>query len=117
MVQLFPPAGMPQVPGVAGPSAATTLWTADEWSKARRFSPLRPLPADPTNALADNPRAARLGHQLFFDPRLSPKGVACATCHQPERGFTDDIAVANTLAPVQRNTMTILNVGYYRWLT
>jgi cytochrome c peroxidase len=117
MVQLFPPAGMPQVPGVAGPSAATTLWTAEEWSKARRFSPLRPLPADPTNALADNPRAARLGHQLFFDPRLSPKGVACATCHQPERGFTDGIAVANTLAPVQRNTMTILNVGYYRWLT
>jgi cytochrome c peroxidase len=107
---------MPQAPGIAEP-LATTLWTAEEWSKARRFSPLRPLPADPTNALADNPRAARLGHQLFFEPRLSPQGVACATCHQPERGFTDGIAVANTLAPVQRNTMTILNVGYYRWLT
>jgi len=78
---------------------------------------LPPLPADPTNALADNLQAAHLGHRLFFDPRLSPRGVACATCHQPERGFTDGLAVANTLAPLQRNTMTILNVGYYQWLT
>jgi cytochrome c peroxidase len=78
---------------------------------------LPPLPVDPTNALADNLQAAHLGHRLFFDPRLSPSGVACATCHQPERGFTDGLAVANTLAPLRRNTMTILNVGYYQWLT
>jgi cytochrome c peroxidase len=109
--------GMPQTSGASGPSATATLWTDREWTKARRFSPLQPPPADPTNALADNLQAARLGHQLFFEPRLSPKGVACSTCHQPERGFTDGLAVANTLAPLHRNTMTILNVGYYRWLT
>jgi hypothetical protein len=39
-VQLSSPDGMPQVPGISEPSAATTLWTAEEWSKARRFSPL-----------------------------------------------------------------------------
>lgn len=91
-------------------------WTAAEWAKARRFSPLLPPPPSPTNALADNLQAAHLGHRLFFDPRLSPHGVSCATCHQPERGFADGLKVAHTLAPVHRHTMTILNVGQYRWL-
>lgn len=92
-------------------------WTPEEWAKAQRLSPLRPPPPDPTNALADNLHAARLGHRLFFDTRLSPHGVACATCHDPAQGFTDGRTVAHTLAPLHRNTMTILNVGYYRWLT
>ena len=96
---------------------ATGVWTAAEWAKARRLSPLPPLPPDATNALADNDKAAALGHQLFFDPRLSPHGVSCATCHQPERGMADGLPVGNTLAPVHRNTMTIVNVAYYRWLT
>jgi len=98
-------------------SAGENLWTEEEWEKARLFSPLRPPPPDPTNALSANEGAARLGHQLFFDIRLSPQAVACATCHEPERGFTDGLPVANTLAPLHRNTMPILNVGHFRWLT
>jgi cytochrome c peroxidase len=32
----------------------------------------------------------QLGKQLFFDPSLSqPDGQSCATCHDPEAGFTD----------------------------
>src|SRR5262245_51163849 len=117
MVQLATLDGLPQTPGASGPSATASLWTDREWAQARWFSSLLPLPADPTNTLADNLQAAHLGHRLFFDPRLSPRGVACATCHQPERGFTDGLAVANTLVSLQRNTMTILNVAYYQWLT
>jgi cytochrome c peroxidase len=98
-------------------TAAAGEWTAAEWSKARRLSPLPPPPPSPTNALADSLQAARLGHRLFFDPRLSPHRISCATCHQPERGFADALPVAATLAPVHRHTMTILNVGHYRWLT
>lgn len=101
----------------AASSPVAPLWTPEEWTKARRFSPLPAPPPDPSNALADNVYAARLGHQLFFEPRLSPHGVACAACHRPEAGFSDALPVANTLAPLQRNTMTILNVGHYRWLT
>jgi cytochrome c peroxidase len=109
--------GTTQTDATAEKPAVTTLWTAEEWARARRFSPLPAPPPDPTNALADNLQAARLGQRLFFDSRLSPHGVSCATCHVPERGFTDSRPVAETLAPLHRNTMTILNVGHYRWLT
>ena len=36
---------------------------------------LPPLPPDPTNAVADDPRAADLGHRLFFDTRMSANGA------------------------------------------
>src|SRR5260370_16906889 len=42
---------------------------------------------------ADNPQTPEkiaLGEKLFFEPRLSADGtVACASCHDPERAFTD----------------------------
>lgn len=41
----------------------------------------------------DNPLTAEkieLGRQLFFDGRLSADGtVSCATCHAPDKGFSD----------------------------
>jgi len=52
-------------------------------------------PNDKTLAVipSDNPQTAEkiaLGQKLFFDGRLSVNGtVACATCHDPERAFTD----------------------------
>ena len=52
------------------------------------------LPAR-SNAVADDPRAQRLGHRLFFDPRFSSNGqVACSSCHQPARRFTDGLPQA-----------------------
>jgi len=52
-----------------------------------------PLPSDPSNAVADDPRAAAFGMQLFFDTRMSATGtVSCATCHQPDRRFTDGLS-------------------------
>ena len=57
---------------------------------------LEPVPADPTNRFADDPRAAELGRKLFFDTRLSSNGqVACATCHD-----ANAIGAANDLATV-----------------
>jgi cytochrome c peroxidase len=100
-----------------GQGLSSKIWTAEEWEKAQSFSPLPLPPPDPSNRLSANDEAARLGQRLFFDPRLSPKNVSCASCHKPEIGFTDGLTVANTIAPLHRNTMTILNVAYYRWLT
>ncbi len=36
-----------------------------------------------------------LGRQLYFDPRVSLDGtVSCATCHNPAKGWTDQLAVS-----------------------
>lgn len=48
------------------------------------------LPASPTNAVADDARAAALGRSLFFDRGLSADGtVGCVSCHDPAHGFSD----------------------------
>ena len=73
---------------------------------------LEPLPPDPTNRVADDPRAADLGRRLFFDTRLSANGrVACSTCHQPERDFQDGIALAVGVGTTARRTMPIAGMA------
>ncbi len=73
---------------------------------------LDPLPRDPTNHVADDPRAAALGRQLFFDTRLSANGhVACSTCHQADRGFQDGLALANGVGTTARRTMPIAGMA------
>jgi cytochrome c peroxidase len=48
------------------------------------------LAASPTNAVAEDPAAAALGRQLFFDHGLSSDGtIACVNCHDPSKGFSD----------------------------
>jgi cytochrome c peroxidase len=62
-------------------------------------------------------RSARvaLGQRLFFESRLSGDGtVACATCHDPARAFTDGrpLSVGIHGRVGQRNAPTILNALY-----
>jgi cytochrome c peroxidase len=100
-------------------SAQVLSWTEAEVAVLRSLtiSSLPPLPADPTNAVADDPRAARFGQQLFFDVRLSATGsVSCATCHQPERRFTDGLDKGQGIGQSKRNTPSIVGVAYSPWL-
>jgi cytochrome c peroxidase len=56
-----------------------------------------------------------LGEKLFFDGRLSGDGtVACATCHDPARAFTDGrpASVGIHGRAGQRNAPTVLNALY-----
>src|SRR5690606_18501980 len=48
-------------------------WSAQEVQTIRSLwiGELEPPPADPSNRYADDPAAVALGHQLFFDTRLS----------------------------------------------
>jgi len=93
-----------------------TLYDADELAAIYRHSPLGKPAADPTNAVADNPAAAQLGQRLFYDVRLSGNGqIACATCHQPARAFTDARPVAQALGIGTRNTPTLLNAAFATW--
>ncbi len=73
-------------------------------------------PSDPSNAVADNQQAANLGHALFFDKRLSANGeVSCASCHQPERGFTDGLAHARGIGQLDRKTMSVVGAAHSTW--
>jgi cytochrome c peroxidase len=66
---------------------------------------------------SDNAMSAQrvsLGRKLYFDKRLSADGtVACATCHDVTRGFTDQLAVSKGINDQtgRRNAPTTLNVA------
>jgi cytochrome c peroxidase len=100
---------------IASSAAATRIgWTTAQIEELRSMSiaALEPLPPDLTNRVADDPRAAALGRRLFFDTRLSANGrVACATCHQPERGFQDGLALAVGVGTTARRAMPIAGMG------
>jgi cytochrome c peroxidase len=78
-----------------------------------------PPPAVP----ADNPMSeakVELGRHLFYDKRLSRDGsMACATCHEQHRAFTDarKVGVAFDGTHGKRNPMGLANVGYLPVLT
>jgi cytochrome c peroxidase len=93
-------------------------WTDNELAllSTLRLAALPPLLTDPSNAVADSPEAARLGQLLFFDKRLSQDGsVSCASCHQPERRFTDGLPTAQALGHSARNTLSLVGSAYSPW--
>src|SRR5260370_6197951 len=77
-----------------------------------------PIAATRAAIPADNPQTPEkieLGEKLFFDGRLSADGtVACATCHDPKRAFTDGrpVSIGIRGRAGQRNAPTILNALY-----
>ena len=56
-----------------------------------------------------------LGKRLYFDKRLSRDGtVSCATCHAPEKGWTDQSAVSTGIKGLKGGVSapTVLNAAY-----
>ena len=68
----------------------------------------------------ENPLTAEkieLGRRLFFDRRLSRDGsLACFSCHDPDRAFSDGrpIAVGVSGRQGRRNAPALINRGYGR---
>lgn len=104
---------------VAGYSAATARWSQAELATLREMS-LTSLPAlekDPSNRVSDDPAAAALGRDLFFDQRLSGNGqVSCGTCHMPDREFQDGTALAHGMGTTARRTMPVAGSAHSAWL-
>ena len=96
----------------------------DRWSREEMaaiadlwIGNLEALPADPTNRVADDPRAVALGHRLFFDTRLSSNGrVSCASCHDPAREFQDGTPLATGVGTTNRRTMPIAGTARMAFL-
>jgi cytochrome c peroxidase len=108
--------------GQVGPETKPYLLPIPSPSEVARPRTLeqRGLPAEATRAAIppDNPQTAdkvALGQKLFFDGRLSADGtVACSSCHDPARAFTDGrrVSIGIKGRVGQRNAPTILNALY-----
>lgn len=77
-------------------------------------SALPPLPglqvADPAS-----PAQVALGKLLFFDPALSgDQALSCASCHQPERAWTDGLPLSRGYPSTLyfRNTPSLFNTAH-----
>lgn len=102
--------------GAAADGAVPVVFTDAELTRVLRMSPLPPPPPDPSNAVADDPRAALLGERLFFDRRLSLDGRrSCASCHDPARDWTDGLPASIPGARFPRNAPSLWNTAYNRW--
>lgn len=102
--------------GAGGEQAIVEL-TQDEIDTLLSHGPWpASVPDDASNRVSGSAGAIALGRTIFFDTRFSENGrVSCATCHQPERFWTDGRALGLGLSEVDRNTPTIANVRFNRW--
>lgn len=93
------------------------------WTAAQRrqiatlsLSQLPPPPPSPGNRVADLPAARVLGQALFMDAGLSRNGrIACATCHLPERQFTDGRRLGQGMAGLPRHVPGLLAAAWSPW--
>ena len=73
------------------------------------------IPRSPDNTLTSD--KIDLGRELFFDTDMSADGaVSCATCHLPERAFTDTNTISVGIGghKGRRNVPTALNSAYLK---
>ncbi len=73
-----------------------------------------PVPLGPITAPEVNEAKALLGQRLFFDKRLSgDAAISCASCHQPENGYSDGLALSLAYPGSKgfRNTPTLINTA------
>ncbi len=96
-------------------------WTLHaEGEKAAPYELEFPLGLDPDVYIIpdDNPMTQEkvtLGKMLYFDKRISSdKTVSCATCHDPQKGFTDQRQFSEGVQKKNgtRNSPSVLNSGY-----
>jgi cytochrome c peroxidase len=99
---------------VGTPARAESVeFTAAERARILSHGPWPPPHRlDPANRVDGQPQAIALGRQLFFDTGLSSGGrQACASCHDPRRGFQDGRQTARH----GRNTPGLLDAAQQRW--
>lgn len=98
-------AAAPRWLGVYALVAAVTLAGSAARSGLRADEPAQPAPRSRQDALVE------LGRRLFHDPVASrSQARACASCHDPEHGFSDRATrSADDVARTRRHSQTLLN--------
>ncbi len=108
LIALLPPASAADAPVSFSAAEISQILSHGPWPA--------PAPHDPTNRASGNLEAIELGTRLFFDQRLSSSGqLACASCHVPERNWTDNLTRGVGRVEVDRNTPTLMNLRVQRW--
>ena len=121
----------------AADAAEPEILTANERVEMGKLSPLPALPADPTNAVADNAAAATFGQMLFFDKSFSGAlavgnngangglgavgetgKVACASCHSgtvldDRRSKPGNVSLGTDFGT--RRALALVNASFYAW--
>ena len=129
----------PDGPAPDGPQApGLDDFTPEERAVLAQLTPLGAVPADTTNAYADNPKAALLGQMLFFDKSYSGAlvvgddgsngglgkvgdtgKVSCHSCHAAGSGTLDDQRAKNNVSLGTnfgtRNALGLVNSSFYKW--
>lgn len=94
------------------------IWTLQELNTIASFD-IHQLPKiinSPSNQYSNDQDAAALGKAIFFDERFSAnQSMSCASCHQPDKNFTDGLAKAKGIHATGRNTQSILGVAHATW--
>ncbi len=97
-------------------STDTASWPAPTIDPGVEWKELGLLP--PVKHPEENPfskEKALLGRMLFFDARLSSsQEMACASCHDPDLGWTDGRTVSFGLAraELKRNSPSLMNLAH-----
>ncbi len=94
----------------ANPNSTAWQWNLPEFFPVPRIPDSHPMTA----------AKVELGRHLFYEHRLSGNSTqACASCHQPDKAFTDGRAVAlgSTGDQHPRNSQSLINVVYSPTLT
>ena len=76
----------------APPDLVDGRFTPDQSALVQGMRLPAALDPDPTNRVADDPRAAAFGQALFFEKGLSPVGMACSNCHNADHLFAEQQA-------------------------
>ncbi len=101
--------------------AGETIWSHEELALLRSLALStgnKPRSFEQqTNEFASSRAAAAFGYQLFFDTDLSHSGAtACASCHHPDKAFTDGLVHPPTHSqPAPRNTPTLVGAALSPW--
>ncbi|MGE0396920.1 MAG: cytochrome-c peroxidase [Kofleriaceae bacterium] len=101
--------------GRKSPPPSPEELTGAERSALASMSPLPAVPKDPTNAVADAPRAAALGQMLFFDEDLAGEpGISCRTCHAGPAMDDPGKHVSRGAKLGSRNSPPVINAVFYK---
>ena len=110
----FSQAAQPQVPSLPSQPAGYVQYAITDLPNYYKTGPLAAANNTPANNQITD-AGATLGRVLFYDKRLShSNGVACASCHRQQNGFSDPNQFSQGVAGLTgRHSPGLTNVGYY----